>query len=423
MGVLLAIVLAVLIAGGLPIVTSMGLASLVTFLTHRLPNYLIAQTMFQGINSFTFLAIPLFIMAGDILHRCGASARLVRLIVLLIGWLPGGLGITAVVATMIFSGLSGSVNADAAAIGATLLPPMIDAGYSREWAGAIVAAAAGTGILIPPSITMIILGTIANLSIRLLFIASLLPAVVVGVAKIIVIYSRARLFDPRQPRIAVSRSGVLRALVGALPTLLAPMIILGGIMSGVFTASEAAAVAVLYSVVLAAAMRSFNLQMLRDTLRSTARFTGVVMALLAIASTVSYILAYDQVSNALVNWASLWTHNHFLFFSILILIFWSMGALMDGSPALVVLVPLFLPLITKVGMNPIHFAIFTLAVIGISVVTPPLGTACFVVTSISGTSMNRMLVPMLPFLIILFGTVLLLAYVPAFSLWLPHLLQ
>lgn len=418
---ILLLVLLVLIVGGVPIIASMGLAACVAFAVQGLPNYLLAQTMFFGMNSFTLLAIPLFILAGEILHRSGASAKLVHLVSLLVGWLPGGLGITAVIATMVFSGLSGSVNADAAAIGSVMIAPMITAGYSAEWASSIVAAAAGTGILIPPSISMIALGTIANLSIQSLFLAALLPALIVGASKIIVIYSRARFYERTHEQVRVTGRALGAAALAAIPPTVAPIVILGGIMFGVFTATEAAAVAVLYSALLAVAYRQFSWREVPDLLASAGRLTGVVMILVGVASTVGYILARAQVSNAMADYASGLTGNFLLFIAVMILLFWVMGALMDGLPALIILIPLFLPISARAGMHPIHFAIFTLAIIGISLVTPPLGTACFVVAGISKTNIGRMIVPMLPFILILFATMLLIAYIPSFSLWLPGL--
>jgi tripartite ATP-independent transporter DctM subunit len=420
LGLVIAVI--VLIIVGIPVVASMGLSAAGTLLTQNLPQYLVAQTMYEGLSSFTLLAIPLFILAGEILHRSGAAARLVHFVTSLVGWLSGGLGISVVISTMLFSGLSGSVNADAAAIGSVMLPSMIEARYRREWAAAIVAAAAGTGILIPPSITMIVLGTVANLSISQLFLASLLPAALIGLSKIIVIFSRARFIaSTREETVPFSAREVVRAFWGALPALIAPIIIIGGILGGVFTATEAAGVAVIYSVVLALFYRTLTLKDWSALLLSAGRLSGVVLGLVAVASILSYLFAYNSVDQSLSDFASGFVGNYLVFVSVTMIIFWVVGALLDGVPALVILIPLFMPLAEQAGMQRLHFAIFSLAVLGISLVTPPLGTACFVVVGIARTRMNRMVLPMLPFIIIMFATMLLLAYVPAFSLWLPTL--
>jgi tripartite ATP-independent transporter DctM subunit len=412
-------VVALLVVAAIPVVAAIGVASAADLALQGLPQYLVAQTMYGGLANFTLLAIPLFVLAGEILHRSGAAARLVKFVIALVGWLPGGLGISVVISTMLFSGLSGSVNADAAAIGSVMLPPMVEARYRREWAASIVAAAAGTGILIPPSITMIVLGTVANLSIQRLFLAALLPALLVGVSKMVVIYGRARFFEPTREVVRFSPGDVARSFWSALPALAAPVIILGGILTGVFTATEAAAVAVLYATALALLHRTLRWRDAGRILLDAGRLSGVVLGLVAVASILGYLFAYNDVTTALSDFASRYVGNYLVFVTLVMVIFWVVGALLDGLPALIILVPLFMPLATSAGMASIHFAIFALAVFGISLVTPPLGTACFVVTSIARTRMNRMLVPMVPFLVILFATMLLLAYVPAFSLWLP----
>jgi tripartite ATP-independent transporter DctM subunit len=322
---------------------------------------------------------------------------------------------------MLFSGLSGSVNADAAAIGSTMIPPMTKAGYRRPWSASIVAAASGTGILIPPSITMIVLGTVANLSIRDLFLASLVPAVVVAVGKGLVIYFYAKYKEPTGERVRVTWGELGRAGLAALPPLIAPVLILGGILAGVFTATEAAAVAVLYAAVLAFAYRTVKRKDWLAIFVTAGRTSGVVLSLVGVAQLLAYMLAYDQVEVTLADWAGQFTGNYFLFITIVMVLFWILGALLDGVPALVVLIPLFMPLAVQAGMSELHFAIFALAVFGISLVTPPLGSACFIVTGIARIRIVDMLRPMLPFMAVMFATILLLAYVPFFTEWLPGL--
>jgi tripartite ATP-independent transporter DctM subunit len=410
-----------LILVGSPIVASLGAIGLLQATSDDVPLSIASQAVFHGVNSFTLLAIPLFVLTGEILHRSGAAERLVRFITMLVGWMTGGLGMSVVFSTMVFSGLSGSVNADAAAIGSTMIPPMTSAGYRRPWSASIVAAASGTGILIPPSITMIVLGTVANLSIRDLFLASLIPAAVVAIAKGFVIYFYAKYKEPTSERIKVTPRGLARAGLNAFLPLLAPVIILGGILGGVFTATEAAAVAVTYAALLALAYRTVSA---RDWLRifvAAGRTSGVVLSLVGVAQLLAYMLAYDQVEVWLADWAGQFTGNYFVFITVVMVLFWILGALLDGVPALVVLIPLFMPLATEAGMSELHFAIFSLAVFGISLVTPPLGSACFIVTGIARISIVQMMRPMLPFMAVMFATIILLAYVPAFSEWVPSL--
>lgn len=414
--------LVVLVALGAAVMVAMGLAGSVGVFEAALPASAVAQAIYQGIGSFTLIAIPLFVLTGEILHRSGASERLVRFVTKLVGWLPGGLGISVVASTMVFSGLSGSVNADAAAIGSTMIPPMAKNGYRREWSAAIVAAASGTGILIPPSITMIVLGTIANISIRDLFLASLIPAVVVAIGKVIVIIGWAKRVGRSVERPAEFAGRSLgRSALEALPPLVAPVIILGGVFTGVFTATESAAVAAAYAALLALGYRTLSARDWGRVLVATAKTSGVVLSLVGVAQLLAYVLAYDQVETTLAAWAGQFTGQYFLFVTVVMLVFWVIGALLDGIPALVVLIPLFLPLAERAGMSPLHFAVFSLAVFGISLVTPPLGSACFIVTGIADVSMARLMKPMLPFIVVMLVTMLLLAYVPALTEVIPGL--
>jgi tripartite ATP-independent transporter DctM subunit len=410
-----------LILLGAPIVAALGAIGLIQATNDEVPLSIASQAVFHGVNSFTLLAIPLFVLTGEILHRSGAAERLVAFITMLVGWMTGGLGMSVVASTMVFSGLSGSVNADAAAIGSTMIPPMTKAGYRPAWAASIVAAASGTGILIPPSITMIVLGTVANLSIRDLFLASLIPAAVVAVGKGLVIYFYAKYREPTNEKVRVSLRGLRRAGWLALPPLVAPAVILGGILAGVFTATEAAAVAVLYATLLAWSYRTVDRRGWAQIFVTAGRTSGVVLSLVGVAQLLAYMLAYDQIEVVLAQWASQFTGNYFVFITVVMILFWILGALLDGVPALVVLIPLFMPLAREAGMSELHFAIFSLAVFGISLVTPPLGSACFIVTGIARIKIVEMLRPMLPFMVLMFATIILLAYVPAFSEWLPSL--
>jgi tripartite ATP-independent transporter DctM subunit len=415
----LGIVLLVLLS--VPVVAALGAVGLVQVSAAGLPLSAAAQSVYHGLDSFTLLAIPLFVLTGEILHKSGAAERLVRFVTMLVGWLPGGLGMSVVASTMLFSGLSGSVNADAAAIGATMIPPMTEAGYRRPWSAAIVAAASGTGILIPPSITMIVLGTVAEISIRDLFLAALIPAAVVAVAKGIVIFLYAKYREPTGDRITVTRRGLGRAALSALLPLGAPVIILGGILAGIFTATEAAAVAVLYATLLALGYRSVSRRDWGVILVNAGRISGVVLSLVGVAQLLAYMLAYNQIGDELAGWAGQFTGHYLVFITIVMVIFWILGALLDGIPALVVLIPLFLPLAEQAGMSDLHFAIFSLAVFGISLVTPPLGSASFIVSGLARIPIVDLIRPMLPFMAVMFATILLLAYVPAFSEWLPSL--
>jgi tripartite ATP-independent transporter DctM subunit len=413
--------LALFVLAGAPIIASLGAVGTIDGLMQGLPLTNIAQAMYHGVDSFTLLAVPLFILAGEILFHSGSAGRLVNFMNLLVGRVPGGLGVSAVASTMVFSGLSGSVNADAAAISSAMLPSMEKAGYRKEWSSAIIAAAAGTGILIPPSITIIVLATVANMSVTKLFLAATLPAILVGVTKMFIIMYRARLEPPVAPvHFSVKELG--RAFVLAIPALGAPIIILGGIFMGFFTATESAAAAVAYVTIITLLQRSIPARAWYGILIKAGRTSAIVLSLVGVAQILGYMLAYNSVGEQVAEFASQLTSHKVVFTVFIVVVFWLLGALLDGIPALILLIPLFLPIAQDAGFSDIHFSILAIAIVGISLVTPPIGTACFIVTGVANIKMVNLVRPMLPFMAIMFITILLLAFVPAFSEWLPHLL-
>ncbi|SAL00629.1 TRAP dicarboxylate transporter, DctM subunit [Caballeronia fortuita] len=413
--------LALFVLAGAPIIASLGAVGTIDGLMQGLPLTNIAQAMYHGVDSFTLLAVPLFILAGEILFHSGSAGRLVNFMNLLVGRVPGGLGVSAVASTMVFSGLSGSVNADAAAISSAMLPSMEKAGYRKEWSSAIIAAAAGTGILIPPSITIIVLATVANMSVTKLFLAATLPAILVGVTKMLIIMYRARLEPPVAPvHFSVPELG--RAFVLAIPALGAPIIILGGIFMGFFTATESAAAAVAYVTIITLLQRSIPTRAWLGILIKAGRTSAIVLSLVGVAQILGYMLAYNSVGEQVAEFASQLTSHKIVFTVFIVVVFWLLGALLDGIPALILLIPLFLPIAQDAGFSDIHFAILAIAIVGISLVTPPIGTACFIVTGVANIRMVNLVRPMLPFMAVMFVTILLLAFVPAFSEWLPRLL-
>ena len=419
---LIVVLLFFFVASGTPIIAALGGVGAIDGLTQGLPLTNIAQAMYQGVDSFTLLAIPLFILAGEILFQSGAAAKLVNFMNQVVGRVPGGLGVSAVASTMVFSGLSGSVNADAAAISSAMLPSMTRAGYRKEWSSAIIAAASGTGILIPPSITIIVLATVANMSVTKLFLAATLPAILVGVTKMLIIMYRART-EPAVAKVHFSWGELGRSFLLAIPALGAPIIILGGIFMGFFTATESAAVAVAYVIVITLIQGAIPSRAWFGILMKAGRTSAIVLSLVGVAQILGYMLAYNSIGDEVADFAAKLTGDKFLFTVFIMLVFWLLGALLDGIPALILLIPLFLPIAQDAGFSDIHFSILAIAIVGISLVTPPIGTACFIVTGVADIKMVNLVRPMMPFMAIMFITILLLAFVPAFSEWLPHLLQ
>ncbi len=413
----------VLLLLSVPISYSLGIASLAAMLTQgSMPTTIIAQRMFTGLDSFPLLAVPFFILAGAFMETGGISARLVRLASVLVGHIRGGLGMVVIVSTMFFSGISGSCAADAAAIGSIMIPSMSRRGYPRALAGAIVAAAGGMGILIPPSITMILIGLTANVSIGYLFIAGFLPGALMGLSIMLLVYLLAgRHGLPRETRSSCGE--MVTAAIDAVPPLMMPVIILGGILSGVFTATEAAVVAVIYGAILSLVVyRELHLRDVPAILVSSAKLTGIVMLLVGVSSTFAWILASQYIPQMIAEGMLSMSSEPWLFLLMVNLLFLFVGTIMDAPPAIIMLVPIIYPIARKLGIDDIHFGTVLVANLGIGLVTPPVGVVLYVAASIGKTSIEELSKPLLPFFGTMILALLVITYLPDVTLFVPRLL-
>jgi C4-dicarboxylate transporter DctM subunit len=412
-----------LMALSFPIGISMGLASIGAILYKGgMPLTILAQKMFTGLDSFPLLAVPFFVLAGLFMETGGISARLVRFASVLVGHIRGGLAHVVIVATIFFSGVSGSSAADTAAIGSIMIPSMVKRGYPRPLATAIVAAAGGMGVNIPPCIIMVLYGIAANASIGYLFAAGFLPGFLSAVALMVMVYLVAKREElPREAK--ASFREVLMAGLSAIPPLLMPVIILGGILTGVFTATESAVIAVVYGVILSMGIyRELRLRDVPGLLVNAARLTGMVMLVVGMSTTFAWIVTVERVPQMITDivlnlspgpWAFL------LFTNILMLI---VGMFIDATPAMITFTPILYPIAQKLGIDPIHFGIVMVTNLGVGFVTPPVGMTLFVATAIAGISIDQIVKPLLPFIAVMMVALLLITYWPGMTLFIPRLL-
>ena len=417
MVVALLVAFALLVALCVPVAFALGAAGLVGLIIKGdVPLVLIPSRIFGGMDSFILLAIPFFILAGDLMDTGGISRRLVNLARVLVGHVRGGLGMVVVVGEILFSGISGSTTADAAAIGSIMIPAMTRVGYTRERAAAIVSAASGMGILVPPCIMMVVYGSLTGISIAALFAAGFLPAAVMAVALMGQLYFQARRDNlPSEPRASWGDLG--RALREAGLALMMPAIIFGGILGGVFTPTEAAVVAVAYGLVVGVFVyREVTWRDVGRTLARTGLISGSVLLLIGTANIFSWLLTIQQVPQTIAAWMQSLGQGRALFLFLSVVVFLFLFALLDGLPAMLMVVPIFVPIATRLGIDALHYGILMTAITGIALFMPPVGVGLYVAASIAETTVSRAGWVLLPYLVTMFLVTLVIAYVP----WIVH---
>lgn len=411
----------VLLLLAVPVAFSVGLAGFLgLWWSGQYPFTIVVQQAFQSVDSFVLLAIPLFILAGALMETGGIAARLVRFAQALVGWVRGGLAMAVVIAEYIFSGISGSTIADVSAIGSTMIPSMRRAGYSGEQAVSVVAAASAMGILVPPCILMIVIGAIANVSVAALFVGGFLPAVVLAAAIIAYISYDAHRND-MVPAQRVTLRDLWTSFVDALIPLGLPAIIFGGILGGVFTPTEAAAVAVFYAALVGLIIyREIRWRDLPKILVDSAVVTAAVCFLLGVAAVVAWMMAVAQVPASILAGMSAIAAGPILFLCLTAVLFILMGAVLEGLPAVVILLPSFLPVVKQLNIDVIHFSIVVVAATGIGLFLPPIGVGLFICCGIAKVSMDRVIGPMLPYVAFLCLGLLLVILFPWLTLVLPR---
>ena len=406
---------------GVPVAISLGAASLVTLFALEIPLVVGFQRMAASMNIFALLAIPFFVFAGDLMHRAGIAERLIRLAEAVLGQTQGGLGQVGVGSSMMFGAVSGSAIASASAIGSALGPIMREKNYDSDYVVNVTATSAVTGLLIPPSHNMIIYAAAAGVSISLadLFLAGVIPGILTGALLMIASYFVAR--HRNYPKGAFAGwSALLMSLVGAIPGLIAALIIVLGVLSGVFTPTESAGIAVLYTVIVALLIyRSLSGSQFLAAVTSSVKTTAMVMFVIGAAGAFGWLLALLEAPLHLSNALQGVTENPFALLLLINVVLLLLGTFMDMAPLIIIATPIFLPLATQLGMDPVQFGVMLILNLGIGLVTPPVGAVLFVACAIGKLPVEETVRTIWPFYCALLLALLAVTYLPGLTLWLP----
>jgi len=409
---------------GVPVAFSIGLATLATLFVGGIPLAFIAQQSFTALDSFPLMAVPYFILAGALMETGGLSKRIINVAQEAMGNVTGGFGIVTILACALFAAISGSSPATVAAIGSIMIPAMIERGYSKEFAAAVAGSGGGLGIVIPPSIPMIIYGIVVGVSIGDMFLAGFVPGFILSALMIIWIYitAKKRGYSGTGQPFEIIR--FLKAVWDAKWALLAPVIILGGIYSGIFTPTESAVIAVVYGLIVGLFVyRELKWSDIPKTLISSALVTGTVMIILGSATAFGKIVTMYQIPNMLANAMLGISESKYVLLTLIVALILFVGTFMETLSIIIIFAPLFMPILLRLGVDPIHFGILLVVGAEIGMMTPPLGVNLFVASGISGLSMERVAKAIFPFVIVLTIGLLIMTYIPWISTVIPNLLK
>lgn len=424
--ILLLIAFATMLFLNVPVAVCLGLATyLAVQATGDMPSaYIVAQRMAGGICSFPLLAIPFFILSGLLMGRGGMAQRLMAFADALAGWMSGGLSYVTTLTCMLFGSISGSASAAVSSIGGFMIPEMKRQGYEEGFSVAVTTTAATTGLLIPPSNVMIVYAVAAgNVSVAAMFMAGVLPGIAVGLA-ILAVCVVAGLFTSSGRRQTFSLRRLLGTFGGAFPSLLLMLIVIGGILAGFFSPTEASAIAVVYSLILACAVyKQVKWRELPSILYQAALTTSVVMLLIGASSAMSWFLAYENIPQTVSQALIALTANPAGQLLIMNAILLAVGTFMDMTPAVLIFTPIFLPIAMHIGMHPVHFGIMIIANLCIGLCTPPVGTCLFIGCGIGKIGIARVVPSMIPFWAAMIAALLAITFWPFLSLWLPSVLK
>jgi tripartite ATP-independent transporter DctM subunit len=412
----------VLLLMGVPLGFSMLLSSLLFILTSgSLPMEVMPQQVFRGLNQFTWLAIPLFLLAGELMNTGGITGRLVTFVQSIIGHLRGGLGYVTVVTNMLMAGVSGSALADASGTGSVLIPAMQRAGYSTRFATAVASASSTIGPIIPPSIPFILYATLASVSVGQMFVAGAVPGIAMGLVFLIVAGFLAKRHDfPREARRSLRE--VWTAFAKAIFAIVMPLIVLGGILSGVFTATEAAGVAVVYALLVSLVIyRDLKVADLPRIFISTAKGSAIIMFAIGAASLLAWLLTYSRVAMSLASAIGGLTDSPVALLLIISFLLLILGCFMEATPLIIICTPVLLPVVTALGVDPVHFGLVMILTLMVGLITPPVGMVLFITAGIGKTSVMNVARGSLPFIAALLVLILVVILFPSVVLWLPHL--
>ncbi len=413
-----------LLSIGTPVAWSIAISSLLTMLVSIpvMPALTtVSQRMATGLDSFALLAIPFFILSGELMNKGGIAHRLIAFAKTLVGSLPGGLALINVIAAMLMGAIAGSAMASASAMGSILGPEMEKEGYSREFGAAVNITSSTTGLVIPPSNVLIVYSLASGgASIAALFLAGYIPGILTGLFLMIVALVWAKKKKYKVGRRS-SFKQVVKTFIEALPSLFMLVVVIGGIVTGVFTATEASAIAVLYSLILGFIYKEISFSSLPQILLNSSATTAIVMLLIGASMCMSWALSYENIPQDISSGLLSLSDNKIVILLIINLILLFVGIFMDMTPAVLIFTPIFLPIVTKLGLDPVHFGIIMVLNLCIGLCTPPVGSVLFVGVGVAKTTIEKVFKPLLPLFVAMIIALFLVTYIPELSLWLPSL--
>ncbi|WP_258105623.1 TRAP transporter large permease [Marinoscillum sp. MHG1-6] len=413
----------ILLSLGVPVAVSIGLSSMFTLMV-SIPTInaytTLAQRMATGLDSFALLAIPFFILSGQLMNSGGIAKRLVDFAKAIVGGLPGGLAFVNILACMLFGAISGSAAAAASAIGGFMGPRMEEEGYEKSFGAAVNISSATTGLIIPPSNILIVYSLASGgVSIAALFIAGYVPGILMGLALMLVamVISIKRKYKRGSWE---SLGSTFKKFWDAFPSLLLLVIVIGGIVAGIFTATEASAIAVLYTLVLAFIYKEVRIADLPRILLSTVNTTSIVMLLIGTSMGMSWVMSYENIPQEVSRVLITLTDNPLVILLIINMLLLFVGIFMDMTPAVLIFTPIFLPVVTEIGMDPIHFGIVMVMNLCIGLCTPPVGSVLFIGCGVANISIQKVIKPLLPMFIAMFLVLMIVTFWPTLTMWLPQ---
>lgn len=413
-----------LLAIGTPVAWSITISSLLTMLVSipMLPAFTtVSQRMGTGLDSFALLAIPFFVLSGELMNKGGIAHRLIAFAKTIVGAFPGGLALINVIAAMLMGAIAGSAMASASAMGSILGPEMEKEGYSKEFGVAVNITSATTGLVIPPSNVLIVYSLASGgVSIAALFLAGYIPGILTGLFLMTV----AAIWAKRKGYKVGKRSSakeIFKTFIDALPSLLLLVIVIGGIVAGIFTATEASAIAVLYTLVLGFIYKEITWKQLPDVLLNSASTTAIVMLLIGASMSMSWVMSYENIPQDISTTLLGISDNKVVILLIINLLLLFVGIFMDMTPAVLIFTPIFLPVVTKLGLDPIHFGIIMVLNLCIGLCTPPVGSVLFVGVGVAKTSIEKVIKPLVPMFLAMVLALFLVTYFPELTLMLPRL--
>ena len=408
---------------GMPIVFALGIPGAVYVLLSDVPLTMIPAKLFSGVDVFVLLAIPMFIVAGNIMNRSGISKRLVRFSIAVVGAMPGGLAMVNVVSSMFFAGVTGAGSADVAAIGSILIPAMKKEGYNDGFSAAITAVSSSVGPIIPPSILFVVYGYIANVSIASLFLAGIIPGVIIGISLMITVFVLAKKRGyPKGDRFSLKI--VIREFKSSFLALILPVIIVGGMGFGVMTPTEVSGAAVIIAFVVGKFIyKELKWSEIPDILAESAILSGGVVFIVATNNILLYAVTLEQLADKIGAAFFAITESKILILLMLNFLLLFLGAVVDCLPLMIMFIPILKPLFIQLGIDPIHAGVFVVLNMVIGLSTPPVGTSLFIATSIAKTDLQTAAKHMVPFLIAVIIVLLLVTYIPQITLWIPNMVM